>query len=130
MKELDGELALLYAVLERAVFDAVCSFACQCTSDKERLKYNKKTAKAWLLLSPLNLDDPEPFCFQWVCDYLDISPDSIRRFVRQMLKQYPLGAPLTNSRHKPDHIRDVFAFHVMDENPFSLIIGDAKREVT
>jgi hypothetical protein len=30
-------------VLERAVLDAVCSFASQCTSDKEILIYNKKT---------------------------------------------------------------------------------------
>jgi hypothetical protein len=51
MRENDGELALLYAALERAVLDAVCCFASQSKSERDTHIYNKRCARAWLFLS-------------------------------------------------------------------------------
>lgn len=130
MRENDGELALLYAVLERAVLDAVCCFASQSKSERDTHVYNKRCARAWLFLPPLNKSDPEPFTLVWICEYLGLAPDRIQRFVKRLIADYPAGAPLQNGRHPSEHIRQIFAELLEGETPYSLNIGKDKREST
>lgn len=130
MREIDGELALLYAVLERSVLDAVCCFASQSRSERDVHIYNKWCARAWLFNPPLNKTDPEPFTLVWVCEYLGIAPSRVRAFVKALIRDYPMGAPLRNGRHASEHIRQIFAELLEGETPYSLNIGKDKREST
>ena len=64
-------LALLFAVLERALHDAIRNSSY--TSAAEAVE-----AREWILETDEE-DVNEPFTFLWLCDALNIPPEKIRR---------------------------------------------------
>lgn len=63
------ERSLLVALLRRALFD----YFGGSTSERE-------AAKDWILEDQ---DEDEPFSFSWVCSYLDMDAERVRKYVLQ-----------------------------------------------
>ena len=63
------ERSLLVALLRRALFDYFGGSATE-----------RQAAQDWILDME---DEEEPFSFGWVCSYLDMDPERVRKYVMQ-----------------------------------------------
>jgi len=93
----EGYYALVYAVLERAVLDAVCAYKLN-SSGMKSAKYVKRSAIVWFTTSCTDKEDPEPFTLDWCCLHLNLSPNVVRDYVKAEMAKYPLGSPLLKER--------------------------------
>ena len=73
---------LLGAILHRAVRDALGWFDVD-THEGER---PKESARQWL-----NIVDNRPWSFLWICEHINIEPESILKKIRQEILNNDLG---------------------------------------
>jgi hypothetical protein len=71
-----NHIALVFAVLERALYDYIGhgSLTGSFITDKREKIQIKNDAKNWFLS-----DKETPFSFLWVCDFLELCPNTIRQ---------------------------------------------------
>lgn len=81
-----GEKGLLYAVLERAVRDAVGLFSG--TIDPASRSLTQNRARQWLgLEGGFYFMGWEPFSFWWICEHLNLSPEMVIKKVLEIQKE-------------------------------------------
>ena len=99
----EGELLLLWAVLERAYQDA-CGNWYTCSSSGPELI---EEAQDWMGLFKLHPEDVyvhEPWTFDWVCMHLDIKPSKVREIVETAV----LREEKTRSIHLSIGLKELF----------------------
>lgn len=81
-KRMEPVTDLLHAVLARAIKDAAGSDIDHASASVQNVI---REAREWLRIDGRALaweqEDPDPFSYVWVCDVLDLDPESVRRGV-------------------------------------------------
>lgn len=77
-EETKGEHRLLWAVLERAISDAIPTY------DLER--HFVVGARIWIKARPIRGNRSRSWSFDWVCEHLGLDPERVRKIIEREIK--------------------------------------------